>query len=231
MWDLCRNEWPGITINKDSLNNIQEYTITGSLVDITKLKLYLQEVEHSLQKAGNDHKKRTKRLRKDNLHHSLYNKEAFRYIKNKQMTPMYALKRGDGTLSTNPHELDGMVRQAWSGVYSGNATNPFQLVSDYLVKYSQYIFKLAPHNIADITMDVKHVAKEYGVSAPGLDAMHPVDIKIDGDIPMAWMASTLNLNESGASWPKSTLHAAGHMLSKPGGNQQVPLDYRILHIN
>ena len=42
---------------------------------------------------------------------------------------------------TSPADIDKSIRDAWKGIYKGNAADPKGLVNNFMQKYSKYIFK------------------------------------------------------------------------------------------
>ena len=63
-----------------------------------------------------------------------------------------------GQLTSNPSDIDAVVRRAWNTVYNGIGGCIGTAVDLFLNKYAKYIMKVAPCDIPDITGDRVYAA-------------------------------------------------------------------------
>ena len=97
--------------------------------------------------------------------------------------PLLAIGRKDKTgTTTNPSEVDAVVREAWQEIYKGNVEDQQGKAEAFMQKYAEYIFK---HQTLDIgKVDHKRLAKvcQKGKnSACGLDNWHTDEFALLSD--------------------------------------------------
>ncbi len=59
-----------------------------------------------------------------------------------------------GTITTNPEEVDAISRRAWQAIYGGSASSIKSTVDAFMKKYDKYIFKAAPVQLDEISMEL-----------------------------------------------------------------------------
>ena len=67
-----------------------------------------------------------------------------------------------GTFTTDPAEIDAVVRRAWQHIYKGNVADVSQTVQDFMTKYDRYIFKAPQGEASVITEDMVKAAFAKG---------------------------------------------------------------------
>ena len=113
-------------------------------------------------------------------------KEVVKRIDNKQALPTAYLERDregkqgqpKGTITTDPGEIDGIVRRAWMKIYSGTKEDTQAAAKAFIVKYwEQIIYKAEEYKVEDITKeDVKEACREAGKAAGGMDGWDPAGV-------------------------------------------------------
>ena len=75
-----------------------------------------------------------------------------------------------GTYTTDPVEIDQIMRQAWDKVYNGNTEDQQQLVDNFCSKYKEYIHEAEPADVQAIDwQDIKWACTHSTQTAGGLD--------------------------------------------------------------
>ncbi|MFM7987163.1 MAG: hypothetical protein ACKPKO_48410, partial [Candidatus Fonsibacter sp.] len=67
--------------------------------------------------------------------------------------PLGFLKDHEGRVTSHPGELDKILRDAWHGIYEGNAQDHPQLVADFLRMHRAHLFVREPMTMQAITAD------------------------------------------------------------------------------
>ena len=152
-------------------------------------------------------------------------------------SPLAALKRkvrgprgqAPGTITTDPKEVDEIVREAYGKIYAGNVKDVDKMIKKYLKDYKEFIFEGKESEIEDITAEDIH--EEFGSlkeSAAGMDQWAPADLTL---LPMEVcrrLAQMFNAIEKGAAWPEAMSVARAAFMAKEEGIELDPLSYRVL---
>ncbi len=58
-----------------------------------------------------------------------------------------------GTITTDPNEVDAIIREAYGKIYAGNVKkmDVHKLIDDYMYNYKKYISKTTEMDLEDIT--------------------------------------------------------------------------------
>ena len=145
--------------------------------------------------------------------------------------PIMQMKRADGTITTNPKEIDCLVRRKWSKIYDGNKRDRIKAAKEFIRKYEKYIIKLPEQEIDDITWrEVKKACRECAHTAAGPDAWEPAEMALLSDEAYKGLATLMNMIEHGAPWPDGMLAARAAFLQKDPEKCGDPMDYRVLRI-
>ena len=137
-------------------------------------------------------------------------KEVVARIDNRQAQPIAFLERDRegpqgqeaGTITTDPKEIDGIVKRAWKKIYAGTKDDTKKATEEFLEKYKAYLYRAEEYIIHAITMeDVREACREAGKTAGGLDGWDPADMSLLSDTVYGHIAALMNLIEAGAPWP------------------------------
>lgn len=84
----------------------------------------------------------------------------------------------EGTVTTDPNQIDGVVSRAWKRIYDGNIYNAAQTVTSFVERYSRYLwvqdeFQLPPIQEEDVWENFQSITE----SAGGMDGWDPLDFK------------------------------------------------------
>ena len=94
-----------------------------------------------------------------------------------------------GQFTTNPQEIDGVVKRAWKKIYDGNCNQVTKMVDAFMQKYDQYIFKMKPFYAQEIDTDLVQEAFSKGKkSAAGMDSWEPEEFALMSRYACAWCA-------------------------------------------
>ena len=208
-------------------------------------KLYVQIVRH--------HKQHQEQLERLKQHLDQRSKQATatklskpnsqpminRLIKRQTCAPLQAIQRPPspstggkpGAYTSDPLEVDRIVRDAWHPIYNGNTANMQQLIDNFFIKYQQHIHQAPPTNIQPLTWhDVKVACNQGNSSAPGMDAWTKHDLSWLSDLGYQWLTKCYNTIEATHQWPSAMAHARAVFLSKDTEDMGNPMAYRILKI-
>ena len=82
-----------------------------------------------------------------------------------------------GTFSTEPREIDEVVRRVWQPIYDGNSRQPEQIVDVFFTKYARHIYTSMPVEVEEMIWDLVYQAFTRGkTSAAGLDSWEPEEL-------------------------------------------------------
>eukprot|EP00973_Karenia_brevis_P070596 9813429-Karenia_brevis.AAC.1 len=105
------------------------------------------------------------------------------------------------------------MRRRWHAIYKGNVDDHFATIWRYLFKYSPFIYRASPHNLANISgQDLFDAVDAAGDSAPGMDHWSYADLRLLPVSAFDVLASLLILVEMGSPWPTKLLKAKAHLL-------------------
>ena len=103
-----------------------------------------------------------------------------------------------GTYTTNPQEVDSVVRTAWQKRYTGNVENANHVAKQFAAKYSKYLFRLPPQEAPPIIVELVHVAfSKGGKSAAGMDSWEPEEMALMSMEGCRWTARFYTMIEAG----------------------------------
>ena len=118
-------------------------------------------------------------------------------------------------MTTDPKEIDSIIREAWSPIYNGNPEDIGKLVDNFMAKYEDYIFEQEPWQIEEIKwQDIKQACQVGTHTAGGLDAWTKDDLYWGSDKAYQWLAKWFALIESNQAWPAAITQARAVFLSK-----------------
>ena len=92
-------------------------------------------------------------------------------------TPLVAVRRPgkgprgqqNGTITTNPDEIDEIVRKQYGRIYAGNVKVQRKVVEKYKKNYAKYIYKAPKATMEPLTgHDLEQVAKHAKETAGGM---------------------------------------------------------------
>ena len=85
-----------------------------------------------------------------------------------------------GSITTDPEELDQIIREAYGKIYDGNSKDQEGLKEAYLRKYEQHIFtkKVAAEAETLTGKDLELTMQDVKETAAGLDQWAPADLKM-----------------------------------------------------
>ena len=158
-------------------------------------------------------------------------KKVATYIKDKRCSPLQSIQKprqpgqpGEGEVTTNPREVDSIIREAWAPVYNGNPADIDKLVQDFVDKYKDHIFQQDPWQVDDISwQDIKH-ARQHGThTAGGLDTWTKDDLYWVSDRAFQWLAEWFKCIEETTNWPEAITQARAVFLSKDESDLGTPL--------
>ena len=139
-----------------------------------------------------------------------------------------------GTYATKPSEVDLIIRKAWAGIYEGNVPNARheQLIERFTSKYSKYLFRAPPAELAPITgTDLQEYCCKVPHTAGGhRDGWQAEEFAGFSTIAFQRLAEVMNKIEESGSWPSQPPHGRTAFLAKDIHNQEDPLNFRVLLI-
>ena len=154
-----------------------------------------------------------------------------------QGKPLIALRRKvkgprgqpKGSVTTNPDEVDSIIRAAYGKIYDGNAKEPAKLKEKYLEDYKKFIFESIEAEAEPITgKDLEEAMRGTKETAAGLDQWTPADLKLLSPKAYQAIAEMLNEIEKGKAWPRHMNIARAAFLPKEEMSSMEPLEYRVL---
>ena len=120
---------------------------------------------------------------------SPHNKAAYTNIKKKPMSPVNALRHPSGKIVSRADEMDQLLIDSWSTVYSGNFNDKVVGAVKYLANYKDYLYIGDTFSLPTITPDaLADVFARYHPSAPGMDGMLPQDFALFSSNGLSWVA-------------------------------------------
>ena len=105
-------------------------------------------------------------------------KEVVKKLDNVNAQPITYLQRDQagkkgqapGTITTDPEEIDGIVRRAWRKIYAGTKDDAHKAAAQFVAKYAKYIYKGPEEILPRITgEDVRKACKAASKTAGGMD--------------------------------------------------------------
>lgn len=136
-----------------------------------------------------------------------------------------------GTITTNPKEVDGIVRRAWQQMYDGSVANIDETVRQFAVKHGIRFFKDSDFDVENIDGEMVFKAfRNTAASAAGMDGWEPKEFTFFSKRLCEHVADLLALLEAGAPWPDWTTHARIVHLEKEGCIAGGVMSYRPLTI-
>ena len=160
---------------------------------------------------------------------SRLNLELIKKLKHNVCTPLHALYRPDGSITTDPNQVDELMRNYWQATFLGNVASQMQAVATYIITYCTCLFFAAPFQVNPLTgQDLMETCQASAASSQGLDHWSPCEFRLLSLQACHYLALLLNLVEEGAPWPVTLWHARGAFLSKDPSQPFQPMAYRIL---
>ena len=137
-----------------------------------------------------------------------------------------------GEITTNPREVDAIVKRAWKAIFDGIGGNIEEAVDKYLEDYRRYIYKGKEYQVQRLTgTRVKESFGRIKESAGALDGWSPKELSLLSHKACERVAVMYNQIEEGASWPRSAPHARVAYLEKNGAPAGKVMSFRPLTIS
>ena len=134
-------------------------------------------------------------------------------------------------MTTNPTDIDAVVRRAWKAIYDGTADAIGGAVDLFMNKFAKYFLKLPPFEVIPLTGErVFESFSKTAKSAGALDGWSPEELALLSRKACHYVAILLNLVEEGNPWPTSCPHARVAYLLKEGAEIGQVMNYRSLII-
>ena len=98
------------------------------------------------------------------------------YLRRDQRGPQ---GQAEGTLTTDPKELDSIVKRAWNKICQGTKDNIEEAAVKSINKYKNYLHIAEEYTLPPITMQqVKEACMIASNSAGGMDGWRPSEMKL-----------------------------------------------------
>ena len=124
----------------------------------------------------------------------------------------------EGTIATDPAEIDSIIRRMWKKVYDGNPMDLRTSASKFVAKYSGYIYTATEFEIQPMTAEeLESTCTSCSHSAHGPDGFEPAEMALLCTDAYGHIADLLNLIEEGAEWPQGAAIARAAFLEKGPG--------------
>ena len=108
-----------------------------------------------------------------------------------------------GSFTTNPVEIDAIIRNDYDPIYHGNIEDLEEHASSFIKKFLPFLFQDAEFQVDPIEGPLLMELCTHGpFSSGGMDGWAPQDWSILPLQAFVWLAYLLNTIESGASWPR-----------------------------
>ncbi len=135
-----------------------------------------------------------------------------------------------GSFTTNPVEIDAIIRNDYDPIYHGNIEDLEEHASSFIKKFLPFLFQDTEFQVDPIEGPLLMELCTHGpFSSGGMDGWAPQDWSILPLQAFIWLAHLLNTIESGASWPRGTLHGKSSFLRKDPSNPSLKsTDFRVL---
>ena len=85
----------------------------------------------------------------------------------------------EGSVTTSPQQIDGVVTRAWRKIYQGNVANAASTVANFIKKFWKHLYVAPPHVVEAISAGMvwgNFQAIEH--SAVGMDGWEPLELKL-----------------------------------------------------
>ena len=114
----------------------------------------------------------------------------------------------NGQITSNPVDVDNIVRRAWQARHEGAECCIETAVDQFLDMYCSTVFKRKPFEVEDITAEmVQDSFSRTRESAGPLHGCGPKELSLLSFKAYGHIAILLNQLEEGAPWPRSSVHA------------------------
>ena len=138
-------------------------------------------------------------------------------------------KKGD--ITTNPKEVDAIVKRAWKLIYDGVGQNIAKAIDNFFEKFASSMYHGPEYLLSDLDADtVYNSFRTTAKSAGALDGWQPRELALLSRRICGHIANMLNQIEKGSPWPTSTRHARVVFLEKVGAALGEVMSYRPLTI-
>ena len=156
--------------------------------------------------------------------------KAFSHIQPDRAAPVSVLKRADGTCTVNLREIDTLLRDAWSQIFSKHDPDrPEPDARVFIQRYRRFIPNV-PQTLHSISLkelkSVLHKLKNCG--AAGLDNWNSDDIKALPDVILELLVPLYDMVEFQGKWPYAFTWVAVTLI--PKGEGMLPLSQRPLSV-
>ena len=136
-----------------------------------------------------------------------------------------------GQTTSNPVDIDGIVRRAWQAIHEGAEGCIETAVDHFLGTYCSTVLKRKPYEVDDIIAEmVQESFSKTRESAGALDGWSPKELSLLSCNAYGHIAVLLDQIEKGAPWPRSSLHARVVFLERLGAMTGQVMSYRPLTI-
>lgn len=136
-----------------------------------------------------------------------------------------------GAITTNPYEIDGVVKGAWKTIYDGVASNLQATVARFFSMHAYFMMIQTEHQVSEVTTEIVYDSfRHTPASAGALDGWRPRELAYFSIKACGILARLFNLIEEGAPWPSSTRAARVVFLEKAGATVGEVMSYRPLAI-
>ena len=134
-----------------------------------------------------------------------------------------------GQMTSNPADVDAIVKRAWQKIHKGTGGCISNAVDDFLDTYCEDIFKRKQFEVEEITGEMVQASfSRTAESAGALDGWSPKELSLLSLTIYCHIATLLNQIEKGAPWPRSSTHVRVVFLGKFGARVGQVMSYRPL---
>ena len=138
-------------------------------------------------------------------------------------------KKGD--ITTNPSEVDAIVKRWWKNIYDGIGGNIEKGIAAFFREFTRTMFQGPEYTLGDLDADTVYESfRNIPCSAGALDGWRPKELSYFSRKVCGRVAVLLNMIENGSPWPSSTLRAKVVFLEKAGAALGEVMSYRPLTI-
>ena len=120
-----------------------------------------------------------------------------------------------GELTSNPKDIDAVVKRAWQAIHNGMAGCIETAVETFLCNYLKYISIAPATQLPRLTgRRVQEAFRKIPDSARAMDGWNPKELSLLSLATCEAIAVMLDQIEQGAPWPRSSMHARVGFLEK-----------------
>ncbi|KAJ9458234.1 hypothetical protein DIPPA_06767 [Diplonema papillatum] len=216
--------------------SLAQHPSTGDEDELQYLVATAEKLVGSQREAVAELKTERSRLWKERIQKAWGSQEKgaiYRFLAGQQGSPSVFLRRGDGTLTACPREIDEMLRgpEAWGGIFQKYTDIPEPQWEAFKTHYARYLpaphaMECRPIGAADVDAALKKMKK---TTSPGLHGWRVHELRQLPPEILELMADAMNAVETEGQWPEQLMHAIVHLLPKPESTGD-PLSQRPISI-